>query len=138
MFGVLLIGPADILCDVKAERVVAQICEKIRDFDEASHSDVKMLTESLRGLPTNVRIHVSLAKAKKLTRPSTGSKTKTDPPRHLRLPVWTRSRSSVSYESLPSANLFARQLRRMLRPLTRWHLLGNSLVRRFGISGRQD
>jgi hypothetical protein len=34
MFGVLLIGPADILCDVKAERVVAQICGKIRDFDE--------------------------------------------------------------------------------------------------------
>jgi hypothetical protein len=124
MFGVLLIGPANILCDVKAERVVAQICGKIRDFDEASDSDVKMLTESLRGLPTNVRIHVSLAQAKKSTRPSTGSKTKTDPPRRLRLPVWTRSRSSVSYGS---AKLFARHLRRMLRPLPRWHLLGKKV-----------
>jgi hypothetical protein len=138
MFGVLLTGPADILCDAKAERVVAQIWGRIRDFDEASHSDLKMLTESLRGLPTNVRIHVSLAQAKKSRPSSTGSKTKTDRPRHLRLPVWTRSSSSVSYESLPSAKLFARQPRRMLRPLPGWHLLGNSLVRRFGISGRQD
>jgi hypothetical protein len=108
MFGVPLIGLADILCDAKAERVAAQISGKIRDFDEVSHSDVKMLTESLRGLPTNVRIHVSLTQAKKSRRPSTGSKTKTDPPRHLRLPAWTSSRSSVSYESLPSAKLFAR------------------------------
>jgi hypothetical protein len=50
----------------KAGRVAAQIGEKIRDFAEFSHSDVKMLTESLRGLPTNVRIHVSLAEAKKI------------------------------------------------------------------------
>ena len=52
--------------DAKAERVAAQIGERIRDFAEFSHSDVKMLTESLRGLPANVRIHVSLAQAKKI------------------------------------------------------------------------
>jgi hypothetical protein len=52
--------------EAKAGRVAAQIGEKIRDFAEFSHSDVKMLTESLRGLPTNVRIHVSLAQAKKI------------------------------------------------------------------------
>jgi hypothetical protein len=46
--------------------VAAQIGERICDFAEFSHSDVKMLTESLRGLPTNVRIHVSLAQAKKI------------------------------------------------------------------------
>jgi hypothetical protein len=52
--------------DGKAERVAAQIGGKIRDFAEFSHSDVKMLTESLRGLQTNVCIHVSLAQAKKI------------------------------------------------------------------------
>jgi hypothetical protein len=151
--------------DAKTERVAAQIGGKIRDFAELSHSDVKMLTESLRGLPTNVRIHVSLAQAKKIKatiglvkdqdrptktpsiagldkesflRSSAWSKTKTDRPRHLRLPVWTRSHSSVPYESLPSAKLFARQTRRMLRSLPRRHPLGNSLVRRFGISERQE
>jgi hypothetical protein len=52
--------------EAKVERVAAQIGEKIRDFAEFPHSDVKMLTESLRDLPTNVRIHVSLAQAKKI------------------------------------------------------------------------
>jgi hypothetical protein len=52
--------------ELKARRVTAQIGERIYDFAEFSHSDVKMLTESLRGLPTNVRIHVSLAQAKKI------------------------------------------------------------------------
>jgi hypothetical protein len=52
--------------DAKAERVAAQIGGKIRDFVEFSHSDVKMLTESLRGLPTNVRIHVNIAQAKNI------------------------------------------------------------------------
>jgi hypothetical protein len=47
--------------EMKARRVAAQIGERICDFAEFSHSDVKILTESLRGLPTNVRIHVSLA-----------------------------------------------------------------------------
>jgi hypothetical protein len=51
---------------MNARRVAAQIGERICDFAEFSHSDVKMLTESLRGLPTNVRIHVSLAQAKKI------------------------------------------------------------------------
>jgi hypothetical protein len=46
--------------------VVAQIGGRICDFAEFSHSDVKMLTESLRGLPTIVRIHVGLAQAKKI------------------------------------------------------------------------
>jgi hypothetical protein len=52
--------------DIKAGRMAAQIGRRISDFAEFSHSDVKMLTESLRGLPTNVRIHVSLAQAKKI------------------------------------------------------------------------
>jgi hypothetical protein len=51
--------------EMKGRRVSAQIGERICDFAEFSHSDVK-LTESLRGLPTNVSIHVSLAQAKKL------------------------------------------------------------------------
>jgi hypothetical protein len=45
--------------DAMAGRVAAQIGEKIRDFTEFSHSDVKMLTESLRGLQANVRIHAA-------------------------------------------------------------------------------
>jgi hypothetical protein len=52
--------------EVKAGRVAAQICGRNCDFAEFSHLDVKMLTESLCGLPTNVRIHVSLAQAKKI------------------------------------------------------------------------
>jgi hypothetical protein len=52
--------------ELKTRRVAAQIAERISDFAEFFHSDVKMLTESLRGLPTNVRIHVSLAQAKKI------------------------------------------------------------------------
>jgi hypothetical protein len=52
--------------ELKAKRVATQIGERICDFAEFSHSDEKMLTESLRGLPTNIRIHVSLAQAKKI------------------------------------------------------------------------
>jgi 3-methyladenine DNA glycosylase/8-oxoguanine DNA glycosylase len=48
----------------QAERVAIQIGGKLQDFAKFSHSDVKMLTESLRGLPANVRIHVTLAQAK--------------------------------------------------------------------------
>jgi hypothetical protein len=52
--------------EVKAGRVATQIGGRICDFAEFSHSDVKMLIESLRGLPSNIRIHVSLAQAKKI------------------------------------------------------------------------
>jgi hypothetical protein len=52
--------------ELKARRVATQIGERICDFAEFSHSDVKMLTESLRGLPTNVHFHVNLAQAKKI------------------------------------------------------------------------
>jgi hypothetical protein len=42
-------------CDeLNARRVATQIGERICDFAEFSNSDVKMLTESLRGLPTSV------------------------------------------------------------------------------------
>ena len=51
---------------VRAERVAAQIGGRLRDFAELSHSDVKMLTENLRGLPVATRIHVNLAQAKYL------------------------------------------------------------------------
>jgi hypothetical protein len=50
----------------QAERVAIQIGGKLQDFAKFSHSDVKMLTESLRGLPANVRIHVTLAQAKNI------------------------------------------------------------------------
>jgi hypothetical protein len=76
--------------ELKARRVAAQIGERISDFAELSHSDVKMLTESLRGLPSNIRIHVSLAQAKKIK-----ATIDTEPTRRLRLAVWTRSHSSV-------------------------------------------
>jgi hypothetical protein len=75
-------------------RVAAQIGERICDFAELSHLDVKMLTESLRGLPTNFRACISLAQAKKI-KATIGFKTKTEPTRRLRLAVWTRSHSSV-------------------------------------------
>jgi hypothetical protein len=52
--------------EMKARRVAAQFGERICDFAEFSHSDVKMLTDCLRGLPTNVPIHVSLAQANKI------------------------------------------------------------------------
>jgi hypothetical protein len=112
--------------------VTAQIGEKIRDFAEFSHSDAKMLTESLRGLPTNVRIHFSLAQAKKIKATIDWVK---DQDRANKTPsiAGTRSHSSVPYERPPSAKLIARQPRGMLRPSPRRHPLGNSLVRRFGI-----
>jgi hypothetical protein len=103
MFGVPLIGPADIICDAKAERVVAQIGGYSPDFDEATQSDVKMLTESLSGQPTNVRIHVSHSSGKEVNATIDWAKTKTEPPRYLRLSVWkirlsvwTRISSSLS------------------------------------------
>jgi hypothetical protein len=52
--------------EVKAGRVAAQIGGRICHFAEFSHWDVKILTESLRGLSSNIRIHVSLAQAKKI------------------------------------------------------------------------
>jgi hypothetical protein len=138
MFWVPLIGPADIFCDAKAERMAAQIGGRIRDFAEFSHSDVKMLTDSIRGLPTNVRIHVSLAQAKKIKATIGWVK---DQDRANKTP----SIAGLDEESFLNAiresgkrKLFARQPGRMLRPLPRWHLLGNLLVRRFGISVGQD
>jgi hypothetical protein len=52
--------------EVKAGRVAAQIGGRICELAEFSFLDVKMLTESLHGLPTSARIHVSLAQAKKI------------------------------------------------------------------------
>jgi hypothetical protein len=77
---------------------------------------VKMLTESLRGLPTNVRIPVSLAQAKKI-------KATIDRVKDQDIANKTPSIGGLD-ESFLSA-------------IREWHLLGNSLVRRFGISGRQ-
>jgi hypothetical protein len=51
---------------VKAERVAAQIGGRRRDFAEFFHSEVKMLTKNLRGLPAAVRIHINLAQAKNI------------------------------------------------------------------------
>jgi hypothetical protein len=115
MFGVPLIGPADILCEVKTERVEAQICGKIRDFDEASHSDVKMLTESLSGLPTNVHIHVSLVQAKE----SKDDHQLGQRPRQSHQETFDCrfGRGVVPHKRACLAR------RRMLRPMPGWHLL---------------
>jgi hypothetical protein len=81
--------------ELKGRRVAAQIGERFCDFAEFSHLDVKVLTESLRGLPTNVRIHVSPAQATKIKTTINWVKDQDRAKRRIQLVVWTRSHSSV-------------------------------------------
>jgi hypothetical protein len=113
---------------MKARRVAAQIGKRISAFAEFSHSDVKMSTESLRALPTNFRIHVSLAQAKKIKATIDWVK---DQDRANKTP------SIGGLDEEPFLSAIREFAKLFVRHLPRLHLLGNSLVRRFGISGRQ-
>jgi hypothetical protein len=52
--------------EVKSWRVADEIGGRLRDFAKFSRSDVKVLTEKLRGLPAVTRIHVNLAQSKNI------------------------------------------------------------------------
>jgi hypothetical protein len=52
--------------EVQSWRVADEISGRLRDFAKFSHSDVKMLTENLRGLLAVASIHANLAQAKNI------------------------------------------------------------------------
>jgi hypothetical protein len=123
--------------ELKARRVATQIGERICDFAEFPHSDVKMLTESLRGLPTKVRIHVSLAQAKKI-------RATIDWVKEQDRAIKTPSIGGLDEESFLSAIRVAAKREVIREPakentetLAKAASPGKSLVRRLGISGRQ-
>jgi hypothetical protein len=49
--------------EVKSWRVADEIGGRLSDFAKFYHSNVKVLTENLHGLPAATRIHVNLAQA---------------------------------------------------------------------------
>jgi hypothetical protein len=96
-----------------------------------------MLTESLRGLPSNIRIHVSLAQAKKIKATVDWVKDQNRANKTPSIGGLDEESFLIAIRESAKREVIREAAKENAETLAKANLQGNSLARRLGIIGRQ-